>query len=141
MSQGFPICKTFHTWKWIEIPTNFQQIWNRLKLELNFFLQGATSGQDEKGVASLKTVELDNKMNGRAVQIRVIQGKEPRHFMTMFNGRMIIYSGGHASAFEIKQGEIDETLANSYMLEVRGNEAHNTRAIQVLMNSVTKNMN
>ena len=80
---------------------------------------------------SVKAVELDNKMNGRAVQIRVTQGKEPRHFMAIFGGRLIIYSGGHASAFEAKQGEVDEELGKSYMLEVRDSGARGTKAIQV----------
>lgn len=93
--------------------------------------QGLTSGQDEKGVASLKTVELDDKMDGRAVQIRVTQGKEPPHFMAMFGNKITIYMGGHASAFESKQGETDQTLGTSYMLEVRGNQAHNMKVTQV----------
>lgn len=79
-------------------------------------------------------VDLDNKLGGRAVQIRLIQGKEPEHFLAMFGGKLVIYSGGRASGFESQEGEKDEVLGDTYMLQVRGNAAHNTKAVQVLYN-------
>jgi hypothetical protein len=94
-------------------------------------LKGATAGQDEKGTAAVMAVSLDNKLGGRAVQIRLIQGKEPEHFLAMFGGQLIIYSGGRASSFESQEGEKDDVLGNTYILQVRGNAAHNTKAIQV----------
>lgn len=94
-------------------------------------LKGATAGQDEKGTAAVMAVSLDNKLGGRAVQIRLIQGKEPEHFLAMFGGKLIIYSGGRASSFESQEGEKDDVLGNTYILQVRGNAAHNTKAIQV----------
>ena len=63
-------------------------------------LQGQHSSQDEKGTAALKTVELDDELGGVAVQVRVVQGKEPAHFLTIFNGEMIILRGGKASSFD-----------------------------------------
>lgn len=77
-------------------------------------------------------VKLDNKLGGRAVQIRVVQGKEPDHFVAMFGGKMIIYTGGRASAFEIQQGEKDDVLGDTYLLQVRGNSSINTKAYQVI---------
>lgn len=41
----------------------------------------------------------NNQLGGMAVQVRVTQGNEPRHFIKMFQGRMIIFSGGRASGF------------------------------------------
>ncbi|XP_022245088.1 villin-1-like [Limulus polyphemus] len=55
-----------------------------------YYWLGAKSTLDEQGTAALKTVELDEKLDGRAVQIRVVQGKEPPHFMAIFGGKMII---------------------------------------------------
>ena len=66
------------------------------------FFQGAHSSQDEQGTAALKTVELDDRLGGGPVQVRVVQGKEPSHFLAMFQGRLIIYQGGLSSAFDGK---------------------------------------
>lgn len=65
-----------------------------------YCLQGQHSSQDEKGTAALKTVELDDELGGVAVQVRVVQGKEPAHFLTIFSGKMIILRGGKASSFD-----------------------------------------
>lgn len=63
-------------------------------------LQGQHSSQDEKATAAKKTVELDDELGGAAVQVRVVQGKEPAHFLTIFNGKMTILRGGKASSFD-----------------------------------------
>ena len=33
-------------------------------------------------------MRLDNEVGGRAVQVRVTQGHEPRHFIKMFKGAL-----------------------------------------------------
>ena len=33
-------------------------------------------------------------------QVRVVQGREPRHFIKMFGGKMTVFSGGKASGFK-----------------------------------------
>ena len=45
-------------------------------------------------------MELDDELGGAAVQVRVVQGKEPTHFLTIFSGKMIILHGGKASSFD-----------------------------------------
>jgi len=45
-------------------------------------------------------VELDDELGGVAVQVRVVQGKEPAHLLTVFSGKMIILRGGKASSFD-----------------------------------------
>lgn len=52
------------------------------------------------GTAAIKAVELDDRLQGRAVQVRVVQGKEPPHFMAIFGGKMVVFEGGYASAFD-----------------------------------------
>ena len=39
-------------------------------------------------------MKLDDEVGGKAIQVRVVQGKEPRHFIKMFGGKMIVFSGG-----------------------------------------------
>jgi hypothetical protein len=41
-----------------------------------YFWLGADSTSDEKGAAALLTIELDDSMGGKPVQVRVTQGKE-----------------------------------------------------------------
>ena len=46
---------------------------------------------------------MDDNLGGEPVQVRVVQGKEPVHFLAMFQGKLIIYQGGISSSFDGKQ--------------------------------------
>ena len=61
--------------------------------------QGAHSTPDERGAAAAFAVELDDKHGGRPIQMRIVQGKEPPHFMLIFKGTLIIRQGGVKSSF------------------------------------------
>lgn len=58
---------------------------------LIYFWLGHHSSLDEQGAAAIGAVELDKKINGAGTIIRVVQDKEPLHFMAMFRGHMIIF--------------------------------------------------
>lgn len=51
-----------------------------------------SSLQDEKAAAALHTVALDDKYGGAPVQVRVVQYKEPQHFLQIFKGKMVIHA-------------------------------------------------
>ena len=71
---------------------------------LNF--QGSESSQDERAVSALKAMEMDDALGGSPIQVRVVQGCEPRHFIKMFGGSLIIFSGGKVSVqLKIKYGQ------------------------------------
>ena len=61
------------------------------------------------------------------LQVRVVHGKEPTHFLAMFDGKLRIYSGGKAGW----GGAKDEERGDTYMLQVRGTNQYNTKAEQV----------
>lgn len=64
-----------------------------------FFWLGAQSSIDERGVAAYKTVELDDFLDGKAKQYRLIEGNESEKFLACFKGAPIIMQGGIASGF------------------------------------------
>lgn len=97
-------------------------------------------------------MRLDNEVAGKAVQVRLTQGNEPRHFIKMFKGRMIIFTGGHASGFrnihDYDSYDVDGTrlfhvsskvlpwiyiitVSVSLIVKVRGYAADDMRAVQV----------
>jgi len=65
--------------------------------------KGTESSQDEKAASAINAVKLDDEVGGKAIQVRVVQGKEPRHFIKMFGGKMVVFSGGKASGFKNMQ--------------------------------------
>jgi len=67
---------------------------------LIYFWQGSASSKDEIGASALLAKELDDSMGGAPVQVRVVQGKEPLHFRSLFKGSMVIHDGGKASGFK-----------------------------------------
>ncbi|XP_034548396.1 gelsolin-like isoform X2 [Notolabrus celidotus] len=91
-----------------------------------YIWQGAESSQDEVGTSALLAINLDEEMGGRAVQVRVVQGKEPAHLMSLFGGKpMVVYKGGTSRA----GGESVE--ADTRLFQVRSNPAGNSRAVEV----------
>lgn len=94
-----------------------------------YFWLGNESTPDEKGAAALLTVELDDSMGGKPVQVRVVQGKEPSHFRQLFQGRMIVYQGGNDSGFSKSGGH--SGLADVGLFHVKGTSSLNTHAVQV----------
>lgn len=57
---------------------------------LYFLWLGKNASINEKGLAALLTIELDNE---NARQIRIMEGMEPPVFLQLFNGEMCIHSG------------------------------------------------
>ncbi|XP_021371999.1 villin-1-like isoform X2 [Mizuhopecten yessoensis] len=108
-----------------------------------YFWQGTHSSDLEKGTAALKAVELDDKLGGSAVQVRVVQGKEPPHFMALFDGKMIIFSGGKASGSQDKSDGKDhgDGPGDKYMLHVRGTSQLCLKAVQVPLRAASLNSN
>ncbi|XP_022914908.1 gelsolin, cytoplasmic [Onthophagus taurus] len=100
-----------------------------------YFWQGDDSSIDEKASSAFHAVRLDNELNGKATQIRVVQGYEPKHFLHIFKGKLIIFMGGHESGFKnIK--EHDTYVENETRLyKIRGTSDVDVRAVQLPANS------
>lgn len=104
-----------------------------------YYWQGSKSSIDERGTSALKAVEMDDALGGAAVQVRVVQGKEPVHFMSIFDGKMIIFQGGKAGWDNGEKSS--DGPGDTYMLQVRGTSALNTKAVQVDLDAESLNSN
>ncbi|XP_049595274.1 gelsolin a isoform X2 [Syngnathus scovelli] len=99
-----------------------------------YMWQGMDSSQDEIGTCALLTAQLDEELGGGPVQVRVVQGKEPAHLMSLFGGQpMVVYKGG--TSRDGGQSEPAETR----LFQVRSNSAGHTRAVEV--DAVAANLN
>ncbi|TRY98540.1 hypothetical protein DNTS_025156 [Danionella cerebrum] len=65
------------------------------KGEIIYTWQGSSSTIDELTASAFLTVELDRSLGGNAVQVRVTQGKEPPHLLSLFKDKpLIVYQNG-----------------------------------------------
>ncbi|CAL8336005.1 unnamed protein product [Lota lota] len=90
-----------------------------------YIWQGRHASVDELAASAFQAVDLDQKYGGEPVQIRVPMGKEPKHFMSMFKGRMVIFEGGTSRT----AGTDPEPPVR--LFQVRGTDPSTTKAIEV----------
>uniref|UniRef100_A0A3Q4I2K0 Macrophage-capping protein n=1 Tax=Neolamprologus brichardi TaxID=32507 RepID=A0A3Q4I2K0_NEOBR len=65
------------------------------KGQIIYTWQGASCSVDELTASAFLTVELDRSLGGNAVQVRVPQGKEPPHLLSLFKSKpLIVYKSG-----------------------------------------------
>jgi len=97
-----------------------------------YFWQGKDSSADERGASALLTKELDDRLGGKAVQVRVVQGKEPAHFKQIFKGRMIIHFGGIKKSTTVSAASDTRDVDGVALFQIRSaDNALNSLAIQV----------
>ena len=96
-----------------------------------YFWQGQASSTDEKAASAIHAVKLDDDLGGKAVQVRVVQGQEPRHFLKMFQGQMVVLAGGKASGFKNVHDNDTYDADGTRLFRVRGTTQDDVRAVQV----------
>ncbi|CAO1422019.1 unnamed protein product, partial [Diamesa serratosioi] len=102
-----------------------------------YYWQGLQSSIDEKSSAAIHAVRLDNELNGKAVQVRVVQGFEPRHFLKIFKGKIITFTGGKASGFKNLREHDTYDVDGTRLFRIRGTCAEDVRATQMPETSVS----
>eukprot|EP00096_Caligus_rogercresseyi_P009674 TRINITY_DN331_c0_g1_i1.p1 TRINITY_DN331_c0_g1~~TRINITY_DN331_c0_g1_i1.p1 ORF type:complete len:714 (+),score=208.62 TRINITY_DN331_c0_g1_i1:189-2330(+) len=96
-----------------------------------YFWLGRESSQDERASAAINAVKLDDELSGKAIQVRVVQGEEPQHFFKMFQGKMIVFSGGKASGFKNVHDHDTYDVDGTRLFRVRATSPDTTRAVQM----------
>ncbi|XP_076868766.1 advillin [Brachyhypopomus gauderio] len=96
---------------------------------------GRHATQDEITACAYQAVNVDNRYNGAPVQVRVTMGKEPRHFLAIFKGKLIIYEGGTG-----KPGVVTPH-PGARLFQVRGTNEVNTKATEVPARASSLNSN
>lgn len=65
------------------------------KGQIIYTWQGSSSSVDDLTASAFLTVDLDRSLGGSAVQVRVCQGKEPPHLLSLFKSKpLIVYKNG-----------------------------------------------
>lgn len=67
------------------------------KRQIIYTWQGSSSSVDDLTASAFLTVDLDRSLGGNAVQVRVCQGKEPPHLLSLFKSKpLIVYKNGRS---------------------------------------------
>ncbi|XP_009423305.1 advillin isoform X5 [Pan troglodytes] len=90
-----------------------------------YIWQGRHASQDELAASAYQAVEVDRQFDGAAVQVRVRMGMEPRHFMAIFKGKLVIFEGGTSRK---GNAEPDPPVR---LFQIHGNDKSNTKAVEV----------
>eukprot|EP00794_Sanderia_malayensis_P007449 gene7449-8271_t len=107
-----------------------------------YFWQGSKSTADEKGSSAMFAQQLDEELGGGPVQVRVVQNKEPEHFLRVFNGKMIILKGGMDSGFKSRRrGSSSKAKEDVHLFQIKGTSEINTRAVEVTARAASLNSN
>uniref|UniRef100_A0A8B9ZJ56 Gelsolin n=1 Tax=Anas platyrhynchos TaxID=8839 RepID=A0A8B9ZJ56_ANAPL len=96
-----------------------------LQYDLHFWL-GDESSQDERGAAAIFTVQMDDYLQGKAVQHREVQGHESATFLGYFKSGIKYKAGGVASGF---RHVVPNEVTVQRLLQVKGRRA--VRATEV----------
>ncbi|KAI5280636.1 Advillin [Manis pentadactyla] len=90
-----------------------------------YIWQGHHASQDELVASAYQAVEVERQLDGASVQVRVSMGKEPRHFMAIFKGKLVIFEGGTSRK---GNAEPDPPVR---LFQIQGNDRSNTKAVEV----------
>ncbi|XP_061522541.1 villin-1 isoform X2 [Phycodurus eques] len=100
-----------------------------------YMWQGRHATNDEVTACAYQAVHVDAKYNGAPVQVRVVMGKEPRHFLAIFKGKLIIFEGGTG-----RPGVVNP-VGGARLFQVRGTNELNTKATEVQARASSLNAN
>lgn len=90
-----------------------------------YFWQGWHASKDDKGASALLARDTAGEIGRDCIQARVVQNKEPDHFLAHFQGNMIVHKGKREEHFKVNPTTYEA------LFHIRGTDPVTTRAIQV----------
>ncbi|XP_021339907.1 gelsolin-like, partial [Mizuhopecten yessoensis] len=97
-----------------------------------YFWQGLRSSLDVKGASAIMAQRIDDQeAAGGALQIRVLEGKEPPMFLHMLTGRMVVFMYKYNTWGDITQ--------RKRLFQIRGSSREKIRTIEVEPSSSSLN--
>ncbi|XP_076773782.1 villin-like protein isoform X5 [Arvicanthis niloticus] len=90
-----------------------------------YLWQGHQSTVEDTKALTCNAEILDLMYQGALVQGHVSMGREPPHFLAIFQGRLVVFQGSAGS-----KGE-RPPISGTRLFHVQGTESHNTRTVEV----------
>ncbi|XP_051866790.1 scinderin like b [Pristis pectinata] len=103
---------------------------------LIYIWQGNKASKDELGASAALAVELDQEMKGLPVQVRVTQGQEPPHLLSLFKDKTLIVHLGGTSR---KGGQTPVAPVRLFHIKISSTGA--SRAVEVNSDAESLNSN
>ncbi|XP_049576801.1 scinderin like a [Syngnathus scovelli] len=101
-----------------------------------YIWQGNKCSRDELGASAFLAVTLDESMGGVATQVRVTQGQEPPHLLSLFGGKpLVVHLGGTSR----KDGHSEPRATR--LFHIRQSSTKGTRAVEVAADAASLNSN
>lgn len=94
---------------------------------LIYYWLGQESSKEEKEGAANFAKKLNEEVGGKAIQVRIAHGYETRHFLKIFRGKVIIFSGGHVAGFK----HVSDHTQGNKLFRIRGTSSEDVRADQL----------
>jgi len=113
----------------------YRYVWKNKDCYLIYFWQGRSATVLNKGTSAALTAELDDKLKATieaalSKEVRVVQGKEPRHFLTIFSGKFIVHDGRDPRTTNSSSSGNDNNKAKTRMYHISGTDAVDTHAVE-----------
>ncbi|XP_068105149.1 gelsolin isoform X2 [Hyperolius riggenbachi] len=106
------------------------------KGQIIYTWQGQDSTKDEITASAFLSAQLDEELGGGPVQVRVVQGKEPAHLLSLFDGKpLIVYKGGTSR----EGGQTPDSDVR--LFQVRASSSGCSRAVEVDAEAANLNSN
>ncbi|XP_061538819.1 gelsolin-like [Phycodurus eques] len=101
-----------------------------------YIWQGNKCTREELGASAILAIALDNSMGGVATQVRVSQGQEPPHLLSLFGGKpLVVHLGGTSR----KGGNSEPAVTR--LFHIRQSSTMATRAVEVAADASSLNSN